>query len=180
MSVRQHKTICIFASKFAFAPRGGGGCGGRFERCNIPTPWGTNSQLRTFSGGRSEPSQRPHFFQCWVGWAQQPWLAASLGEGQLRIETHECQVCWTGLTCYQGSGPVLRTYTGGNTLPPSTSLPVMGEIAGVNTASLGGYLYGTKTRARWAEGFHELNGHVFDLERDGLRQVVLCPRLTMR
>ena len=25
-------------------------------------------------------------------------------------------------------------------------------------------------------GFHdELNGHVFDLERDGLRQVVLCP-----
>ena len=35
----------------------------------------------------------------WVGWAQQPWLAASLGEGQLRIETHACQVCWTGLTC---------------------------------------------------------------------------------
>ena len=56
----------------------------------------------------------------------------------------------------------------------------MGEIAGVNAASLGGYLHSTKTRARWAEGFHELNGHVFDLERDGLRQVVLCPRLTMR
>ena len=55
----------------------------------------------------------------------------------------------------------------GKTLPPSTSLPVMGEIAGVNTASLGGYLHSTKTRARWAEGFHnELNGHVFDLERD--------------
>ena len=52
----------------------------------------------------------------------------------------------------------------------------MGETAGVNTASLGGYLHGTKRRARWAEGFHdELNGHVFDLERDGLRQVVLCP-----
>ena len=48
----------------------------------------------------------------------------------------------------------------------------MGEIAGVNTASLGGYLHSTKTRARWAEGFHdELNGHVFDLERDWLRQV---------
>ena len=62
----------------------------------------------------------------------------------------------------------------------STSLQVMGEIAGVNTASLGGYLHSTKTRARWAEGFHELNGHVFDLERDGLRQVVLCPRHTMR
>ena len=70
---------------------------------------------------------------------------------------------------------------GRKTLPPSTSLPVMGEIAGVNTTSLGEYLHCTKTRARWAEGFHdELNGHVFDLERDGLRQVVLCPRLTMR
>ena len=46
----------------------------------------------------------------------------------------------------------------------------MGEITGVNTASLGGFLHNTKTRARWAEGFHdELNGHVFDLERDGLR-----------
>ena len=116
----------------------------------------------------------------WVGWAQQPWLAASLGEEQLRIETHECQVCWTGLTFDQGSGPVLWTYTGRKTLPPSTSLAVMGEISGVNTASLGGYLHSTKTRARWAEGFHELNGHTFDLERDGLRQVVLCPRLTMR
>ena len=57
----------------------------------------------------------------------------------------------------------------------------MGKIAGVNTASLGGYLHGKKKRARWAEGFHyELNGHVFDLERNGLRQVALCPRLTMR
>ena len=51
-------------------------------------------------------------------------------------------------------------------LAPFTSLPVMGEIAGANTASLGGYLHSTKTRARWAEGFHELNGYVFDLERD--------------
>ena len=43
------------------------------------------------------------------------------------------------------------------------------------------YLHGTKTRVRWAEGFHdELNCHVFDLERNGLRQVVLCPWLTMR
>ena len=66
-------------------------------------------------------------------------------------------------------------------LSPSLSLPVIGEIAGVNTASLGGYLHSTKTRDRWVEGFHdELNGHVFDLERDGLRQVVLCPRLAMR
>ena len=45
----------------------------------------------------------------------------------------------------------------------------MGEIVGVNTASLGGYLHSTKTRARWVEGFQELNGHVFDLDRDGLR-----------
>ena len=46
-----------------------------------------------------------------------------------------------------------------------------GEIAGANTASLGGCLLSTKTRARWAERFHELNGHVFDLERDGLCKV---------
>ena len=79
-----------------------------------------------------------------------------------------------------GSGQVLWTCTGRKTLPPVTSLPVMGEIAGVNTASLGGYLYSTKTRAGWAEGFHdELNGHVFDLERDGLSQIVLCPWLTV-
>ena len=47
--------------------------------------------------------------------------------------------------------------------------PVMGEIAGVNTASLGGYLHSSEKRARWAEGFNdELNGHMLDLERDGL------------
>ena len=52
----------------------------------------------------------------------------------------------------------------------------MKEIASVNTASLDGYLHSSKKRTRWAEGFNdELNGHVFDLERDGLRQVVLCP-----
>ena len=67
------------------------------------------------------------------------------------------------------------------TLPPFTSVPGMGEIAGVNTSSLGGYFHSSKKRARWAEGFHdELNGHVFDLERDRFRQVVLCPRLSMR
>ena len=52
----------------------------------------------------------------------------------------------------------------------------MGEIAGVSTAALGGYLHSKKKRARCAEGFHnELNSHVFDLERDRLCQVVLCP-----
>ena len=62
------------------------------------------------------------------------------------------------------------------TLPPSTSLPVMGKIADVNTASLGAYLCTKIKRARWVEGFHdELNGHVFDLGRDGLHQVVPCP-----
>ena len=84
------------------------------------------------------------------------------------------------LRLFKGSGPVLWTFMGRKTLPPSTSLPDMGEISGVNTASLDGYLHSMKTRARWAEGFHELNGYVLDLERDGLRQVVLCPRLTMR
>ena len=62
------------------------------------------------------------------------------------------------------------------TLPPSTSPPFVGEIAGVNTASLGGYLHSLKERARWAEGFHnELKGHMFDLEMVGLHQIVLCP-----
>ena len=57
----------------------------------------------------------------------------------------------------------------------STSLPVMGGIAGVNTASLSVHLHSSKKRARWAEGFHDdLNGHMFDLERDGPCQVVLC------
>ena len=71
----------------------------------------------------------------------------------------------------------LWTCTGRNkTLPPSMSLSVMGEIAGVNTASLGGYLHSSKTRVRWAERFYdELNGNVFDLERDGLCRVVPCP-----
>ena len=74
-------------------------------------------------------------------------------------------------------GPVLEGIR--RSCPPRVS--VTGEIAGVYTASLGGYLHSTKTRAKWAEGFYnELNGHVFDLERNGLRQVVLCPRLTMR
>ena len=65
----------------------------------------------------------------------------------------------------RGSGQVLLTCMGRNkTLLPSTSLSVMG-----------GYLHSSMTRARWAEGFHdELNGHMFDLERDGLCQVVPC------
>ena len=36
------------------------------------------------------------------------------------------------MTCDQGSGPVLWTYAGRKTLPPSTSLPVMDKIAGVS------------------------------------------------
>ena len=51
----------------------------------------------------------------------------------------------------------------------------MDEIADGNT-SLGGYLHSSKTRVRWAERFYdELNGNVFDLERDGLLRVVPCP-----
>ena len=50
----------------------------------------------------------------------------------------------------------------------------MDEIAGDNTVLLGGYLHSSKKGGRWAEGFHdEFNGHVIDLERGGLRQVVL-------
>ena len=52
------------------------------------------------------------------------------------------------------SGQVLGTCKRRNkALPPSASLPVMDEIAGVNTASLGGNLHSSKKRARWAEGF---------------------------
>ena len=59
--------------------------------------------------------------------------------------------------------------------PHSTSLPVMGQIAGVSMASLGRYFHNLKIRASLAEVFHdEFNGHVFNLERDGLRQVVPC------
>ena len=67
--------------------------------------------------------------------------------------------------------------TGRNkTFPISMSVPVMGELTDVNTPSLGGCLYSSKTKTRLAEGFHDdLDGHMFDLERDGLHQVVLCP-----
>ena len=61
-------------------------------------------------------------------------------------------------------------------LLPSTSLPVLGEIAGVNMASAGKYLHSWKKRGRWAEGFHnELHGHMLNLDQDGLHQVELCP-----
>ena len=99
----------------------------------------------------------------------------------LRLFTIVRTVVFVWSYCLQnlglGSGQLLWTCTGRNkTLAPSTSLPVLDEIAGVNTASLGRCLHSSKTRARWAEGFHdEHNGHVFDLERDELRQVVFCP-----
>ena len=74
--------------------------------------------------------------------------------------------------CAQWVSP-LDLYGKNKTLPPSTNLP---EIVGVNTASLGGCLHSSKTRARWAETFqNELNGHVFDMHRDELHQVVLYP-----
>ena len=73
-------------------------------------------------------------------------------------------------------GPVLEGIR--RPRPPQVS-QLWVKIDGVNTASPGGYLHSPKTRARWAAGFHdELNDHVFDLERDGLRQVVPCPWLT--
>ena len=79
-------------------------------------------------------------------------------------------VCW-------GIGQVLWTCTGRNkALTPTTSLPGMDEVAGVNTASLGGCPNSSKTMAKWAEGFHdELNGHVFDLEKDGLHLALELP-----
>ena len=81
-----------------------------------------------------------------------------------------------------GREQVLWTCTGRNkTFPTSTSLPVLDDIAGDNTASLDEWFHSSETWARWAEGFHdEIIGSVFDLERNGLHQVVLCPRVTMR
>ena len=97
-----------------------------------------------------------------------------------KCSMHYISLLWGGVG--KSSGPVLWTSSGRNkTLAPSTSLPPMGQIGGVNTASLAKCLHSSKTRARWADGFHdELNGHVFDLESDGLGQVVLCPCVTMR
>ena len=101
-------------------------------------------------------------------------------KGNSRLEIRQGKL-WMTQNSQQSSRQVLWTCTGRKTLPPSASIPVMGEIAGDNTASLGGYLHSTKKKARWAEGFHdELNGHAFDRERDGLRQVVPCPRVTMK
>ena len=84
--------------------------------------------------------------------------------------------------CLRSSEQVHRTYAERNkTLPPSTCLQVMGEIAGVNMASLGGCICGSKTRTRWAEWFHDKhNGHMFNLERDGLHQVVPYSWVTMK
>ena len=48
----------------------------------------------------------------------------------------------------------------------------MSKIGGVNTASMGGCLHSLKTRARWVEEFHN--------EKDGVGQVILYLRVTMR
>ena len=45
-------------------------------------------------------------------------------------------------------GDYLHAYIYNMAVDRSTSLPVMGEIAGVNMTSLGGYLHISKTRAR--------------------------------
>ena len=82
---------------------------------------------------------------------------------------------------FVGDRQVLGTSTGRNkSLRCSTSLPVASKIAGVNTCCItalpGKCVHSPKTGAKWAEGFQdELNGHVFDLEKDGLRQFVPCP-----
>ena len=57
----------------------------------------------------------------WVNWAQQPWLVAHLGEGQLRFETHECQVCWTDSTC-EDHGSM------GMSVHPENCAPAMGQL----------------------------------------------------
>ena len=91
-------------------------------------------------------------------------------EGRFRVfDTAACDIlsdCGIDLLCsvlqhhlfaevtfLGGSWQVVWTCTGRNkTLPLSTSLPVIGEITVVNTASLGGYFYSSEKRARWVEG----------------------------
>ena len=69
-----------------------------------------------------------------------------------------------------------ETRGGRQCLIPFRTGPKDLPTAGVNTASLSECLHSSKTRTRWAERFHdEFNGHMFDLERDGIRQVVLRP-----
>ena len=62
----------------------------------------------------------------WVDWAQQPWLAASLGEGNLRFETHECQVCWTDSTCEDLGSMDMSVYPD-TVLQPSINWPRASE-----------------------------------------------------
>ena len=52
----------------------------------------------------------------------------------------------------------------------------MGKIAGVNTALLGGCISSWfEDKGQMGERVpDELNGHMFDLERERLRQVVPC------
>ena len=57
----------------------------------------------------------------WVVLAFQLWLAASLGEGQLRFETHECQVCWRDSTC-EDLGSL------GMFVHPENRAPAMGQL----------------------------------------------------
>ena len=107
----------------------------------------------------------------------------------LQLLVSLCSMCQRGCSFPQtldglnlvGNGRILWTCTGRNKmLLPSMSFPVLGEIAGVKRASLGGCLHNSRTRARWEEGFHnELNGYMFDLERDGLCQDVPSPWVTM-
>ena len=97
----------------------------------------------------------------------------------MRITLFTCHVSLTTRVVgapQRAVGRSFGTCTRNNkTLLLSNSLPVMGEIAGVNTASLDGCPNSSKTMVRWAERFYdELSGYVFDVEKDGLCQVVLC------
>ena len=58
--------------------------------------WPRGSLASKFGTSPKSDHVDPH---PWVERVHQPWLAASLGEGQFRIDTHECQVCWTDSAC---------------------------------------------------------------------------------
>ena len=57
-----------------------------------------------------------------VVWAKQPWLAASQGERQLRIEIHDCQVCWIASTCGD------NTWVYGHVWASRNRAPAMGQL----------------------------------------------------
>ena len=85
-----------------------------------------------------------------------PWLAASLGEGQLRFETHECQVCWTASKCKNPGFMNMSEYPETvpqpwvNCLVPSRRVPEPEARRRILRQKTYGFVVPTDVLARWA------------------------------